>query len=29
MNLPESDVEKIMGDNMAALLKEAQPTPNG
>jgi predicted TIM-barrel fold metal-dependent hydrolase len=29
MNLPETDVEKIMGDNMAGLLKEAEPPPNG
>jgi predicted TIM-barrel fold metal-dependent hydrolase len=29
MNLPETDVEKIMGDNMAELLKEAEPTRNG
>jgi predicted TIM-barrel fold metal-dependent hydrolase len=29
MNLPEADVEKIMGDNMAALLKEADPERHG
>jgi hypothetical protein len=29
MNLPETDVEKIMGDNMAGLLKEAEPPLNG
>ncbi|MBI3059576.1 MAG: amidohydrolase [Deltaproteobacteria bacterium] len=29
MNLPEADVERIMGDNMADLLKAAEPTRNG
>jgi hypothetical protein len=29
MNLPEADVEKIMGDNMVALLKEADPARHG
>jgi hypothetical protein len=29
MNLPELDVEKIMGDNMAGLLNEAEPAQHG